>query len=141
MEPDHRSTNSSEEPFCPQCGCGNLVQGPEEKGWFFRTSYVARCLGCGHRLEVSREEWRTLPLPEVGDAFETWDDKMHLTRRAPMSAGQIVLVLLGIVGFFVVAFLVPDEGDVDLALIAFMPVVFGCWWLGRLLFPPKRTIP
>jgi hypothetical protein len=125
--------------LCPQCDSSRFVQGPEKPGFLFGRSYVARCLECGHRLEVSREGWRRLPLPEIGEAYETWADKKHLMRRLPMTAGQLVFVLLGLVGWLViVVFLVLDDDDLALAAPALL-IVFGCWWLGRLLFPAKRS--
>ncbi|MCH9034775.1 MAG: hypothetical protein IID42_09760, partial [Planctomycetes bacterium] len=122
-------------------------QGPEENNLLFRKSYVARCLACGHRHNVSFQGWRRLPLPESGDAHETWSDKKHLMQRAAMTAGQTVFVLLGLIGMFVAIFLLVDVDDKDrtftefdaLLLVCPFPVLYGLWWVGRLLFPPERV--
>ncbi len=123
--------------FCPQCDSSELVQGPENVDWLVRKSYTARCVACGYRPKVSREEWQHLPLPEGGEPYETWDDRKHLIRRSPMTAGQTVVVLMGMVGIFVVLFVI-DDFDLDLLGVTFLPVVFGCWWLGRVFFRPKH---
>jgi transcription elongation factor Elf1 len=131
---------------CPQCDGVRVVQGPEEEHVFSRTTCLARCLDCGHRFDVSRQEWRVLPLPESGDAYETWDDKQHIMRRTPMTTGQTVFVLLGLVVFFVVGVVLFDIGDLErwgtageLVVAAFfLPIIYGLWWAGRSLFPPER---
>lgn len=132
---------------CPQCDSLRMFQGPEEMSWRFRMSYTARCLDCGHRFSVPFETWRWLPLPESGDAYETRRDKQHLMRRIQMTMGQTVFVLLGLIGFMVTCFLLGGFNDADGAFEAYrrpqfalLPLVlYGLWWLGRRLFPPKRT--
>lgn len=64
-----------------------------------------------------------------------------------MTVGQTVIVLLGLIGTIVVILLPIDVYDVEKALSVYgeiiavvsLPVLYGLWWLGRVLFPPKRT--
>ena len=111
-------------------------------GWLFRRGGVARCLACGYRREVSVQEWRRLPLPDGGDAYETWKDKQHVMGRSPMSAGQAVFVISGLVGAFVIIFGLFDIDDVENYEILFYPiapvVMYGIWSAGRWLFPHKK---
>jgi len=146
IERESRLLNPPVEIFCPECDSDQVVQGPEKRSLSARRTYVARCLACGHRLSVSFQDWRWLPLPEGGDAFETSDDRNHLMRRTPMTTGQAVFVFVGLVGTFVVLFLVVD--DVDGAFTGngvLFPVfsgfvLYGLWRTGRFLFPPKPTV-
>jgi len=146
IERKTRSLNAPVDTLCPNCDSDQIVQGPETSYLLARRTYVARCLVCGHRLNVSFQDWRWLPLPDGGDAFETWNDKKHLMRRSPMTTGQAVFVFVGLVGIFVAPFLFFDIDDVygqstknNLLLHALSGVVlFGLWRTGRFLFPPKR---
>ncbi len=123
--------------FCPMCDSGNLVQGPEDLSPLFRKSYAARCLECGERLSVSAEDWRRLPLPEISEAYETSADRKHLMRRLPMTTGQTALVLLGLFGWLAIMFAL-DEDEREFGAAAFL-IVPACWWLGGLLFRPRRA--
>ena len=136
-EDDAVQSEASVELFCPRCDSANLVQGPEDLSLLLRKSYAARCLGCGEHVKVSAEDWRRLPLPEIGEAHETWADKRHLMRRLPMTAGQTALVLLGLFGWLAIM-MALDEDEREFGAAAFL-IVPACWWLGRLLFGPKRA--
>jgi hypothetical protein len=60
-----------------------------------------------------------------------------------MTVGQAVIVLIGAIGFFVTLFLAFDVVDVAnwsakwgaLSFVILLPVFYGSWTLGRLLFP------
>jgi hypothetical protein len=122
---------------CPRCESRSLAQGSESTDLLFRKSYEARCLKCGERVEVSAEEWRQLPIPEMGDAFETPADRQHLIRRLPMTTGQTVFVLLGLLAW-VAIFIALGRDKYGLSAPAFV-LVLGSWWLGRLLFRPRGS--
>ena len=64
--------------------------------------------------------------------------------RSPMTAGQVVFVVVGLVGLIAafIAFLLLEgyEDRVASTVFAFtvLPVAYGAWRLGRFVFPPKR---
>jgi hypothetical protein len=87
-------------------------------------------------VEVQEEDWRRLPLPEIRDAYETSADRKHLMRRLPMTTGQTGFVLLGLFGWIAIVIALGTD-KYELSGLAFL-IVLGCWWLGRLLFRPKR---
>ena len=131
--------DDSEALLCPECCADSFVQGHIKSGLLFGRTYIARCRSCAHRAEVSRAEWLQLPLPEDGDALETWDDKRHRTGRLPMTPVQILFVLAGLIGFFAVVFLAFDNVDTTMLSWAVAIVAGGCWWLGRLASRSKRS--
>jgi len=140
MEPDHKSTNRPDGYLCPECGSATLVRAAYKTGWRLRGRYMIRCLTCGHRFGGSRECWRHLRWPELGDPYESISDKAELMRQLPMTAGQIVCVCLGVAFSVATTFYLVFALRVHelLAFGIFLPMTYGAWWIGRFLFPAKR---
>ncbi|MFQ5805264.1 MAG: hypothetical protein ACE5I3_02305 [Phycisphaerae bacterium] len=130
----------SKDSLCPECGSAALVRGIHKTDWLLRSRYLVRCLTCGVRFQAPREFWEHLRWPQLGEPYESTDDKSELMKRLPMTAGQTVCVCLGVIFSVVTVFYLLFAINLAefLAFSVFLPIVYAAWWIGRFLFPAGR---
>lgn len=112
---------------CPACDSRDVVRVLGSLRPWLRPS--ARCIACAHVFAVSRSEFQNLREPNptelVGAGLA---EQVGYVSDGSMSAGHVVLTLVGVVVGAGVAF----RFDTILAL---PPAILAGWWLGRLAFP------
>jgi len=70
--------------ICPVCGEADLYRaaGSTVQPW---SIFTARCVGCASRFRVPRRLWIALPETNPGAAHETYEDRVQLAARTPLS--------------------------------------------------------
>jgi len=126
--------------FCPKCKDTEVVHGFVFSIWSpHRGKPAARCLSCGHRWSVDPWTWHQLPSAQVGDPFENYYDRARQMRCEPMTAGHLVMCMVGVVVGSVVTVVVSVVAGLPSAgAPAPLLGVYAGWRAGRRWFPPQR---
>lgn len=93
---------------------------------------MARCTHCEFRFAVPRATFAQLREPATSDLRDmTWTERLGFTFSASMNAGQMVLVIAGVVFGMWITFRADSAAWL-------LPILLASWWVGRLCFPESR---
>jgi len=125
---------------CPDCGAAELVRAQVATRLDLGRSKAARCLVCGKRFRVGKNDFLNLREPLLGEPYETLQDRYgHMLNLAmrPLHAGICVVgLMLGIA----VGVHLALRFDEPLLTAVFLPVTWLGWWIGRWVQPPRENI-
>jgi predicted RNA-binding Zn-ribbon protein involved in translation (DUF1610 family) len=127
--------------YCPRCSKADLVR-TKIKGHYGVVVYRgARCLVCGSRFRVSRDEYSRLPIGYPGLPFEKPADLGFYMLNVHMTAPQKMFTAVSVVVGFVVAFWFVVRWSEPLFGLVIIPIILLSWWLGYWIHRPPRVIP
>ena len=118
---------------CPNCKSDELVR-IKPYPLLIWTKRKARCLVCGNRFAVTLQHYTALRDFALGEQHELISDKISYMFHKPMTAGQLVVLVCGILIFGTIAIYY----GCNLILYTAIPL---CWWIGRIFYPPIEKVP